>query len=57
MQHGCNHRARPSTLLFTELGCHASCLSCEAIGPERPNSEEARRALLALAKNEDSRYT
>lgn len=42
----CGHRSL--AVVFTELGCHARCLSCGAIGPERPNSEAARQALPAL---------
>lgn len=42
----CNHRSL--AVVFTELGCHARCLSCGTIGPERPGSKAARQALLVL---------
>jgi hypothetical protein len=44
--HRCNHRSL--AMVFTELGCHARCLSCGTIGPERPSSKAARQALLVL---------
>jgi hypothetical protein len=38
--------AHPSlAVVFTELGCHARCRSCRTVGPERPSSEAARKAL------------
>jgi hypothetical protein len=53
----CNHRARPITVVFTEMGCHASCQSCGAVGPGCPTSEEAQRALLlATGKSGNGRY-
>ncbi len=42
----CNHSSL--AVVFTELGCHARCLSCGTIGPERPSSKAARQALLVL---------
>jgi len=42
----CNHRSL--AVVFTELGCHARCLSCGTIGPERLSSKAARQALLVL---------
>jgi hypothetical protein len=42
----CDHRSL--AMVFTELGCHARCLSCGTIGPERPSSKAARQALLVL---------
>jgi hypothetical protein len=52
----CNHRSRPPTLVFTEMGCHARCPNCGAIGIGCPNSEEAQRALLIPVGSENSRY-
>ncbi len=53
---GCDHRYH-ITVIFTELGCHARCLDCEALGPERPSSKAARQALLVLgARTDDGRY-
>lgn len=49
----CGHRSL--AVVFTELGCHARCLSCGAIGPERPNSETALQALPALRVRTRSR--
>jgi hypothetical protein len=52
----CDHRACPTRLVFTEMGCHASCGSCGALGPGCPTSEEAQRALLAKGNSGGSRY-
>jgi hypothetical protein len=43
---GCDHRRYSMTVVFTELGCHARCLGCGALGPERSSSKAARQALL-----------
>jgi hypothetical protein len=44
------------TVVFTELGCHARCLSCGAVGPARPSSEAARQALQVLGERAGVRY-
>ena len=44
--HRCDHRSL--AMVFTELGCHARCLRCGTIGPERPSSKAARQALRVL---------
>ncbi len=44
----CDHRTRPTTVVFTEMGCHASCQGCGALGPGCLTSEEAQRALLLV---------
>jgi hypothetical protein len=56
VQGWCDHRARPATVVFTEMGCHASCPSCGAVGPGCPTSEEAQRAFLAPGKSDGGRY-
>jgi hypothetical protein len=56
VQGWCDHRARPTTVVFTEMGCHASCQRCGAVGPGCPTSEEAQRTLLALGKGDGGRY-
>jgi hypothetical protein len=50
----CNHRSL--AVVFTELGCHARCLRCGNIGPERPSSKAARQALLVLGAYEGGGY-
>jgi hypothetical protein len=52
----CDHRTHPMTVVFTEMGCHASCPTCGAVGSGHPSSEEARRALLVLVESENGRY-
>jgi hypothetical protein len=52
----CDHRARSATVVFTEMGCHASCQSCGVVGPGCPTSEEAQRELLASGKSDGGRY-
>jgi hypothetical protein len=44
---GCNHRRYPKTVVFTELGCHARCPGCGALGPGRANSKAAWQEFLA----------
>jgi hypothetical protein len=41
----CDHRY-PLAVIFTELGCHARCPNCGAVGPGRPSSEAARQTLV-----------
>ena len=56
VQGWCDHRARPATVVFTEMGCHASCRSCGAVGPGCATSGEAQRALLTAEKGDVGRY-
>ena len=51
----CDHRY-PLSVVFTELGCHARCLNCGAIGPGKPSSETARQALHVLRVRAGSRH-
>ena len=41
----CDHRTRPMTVVFTEMGCHASCQDCGPSGrsapPRRRRSEHS----------------
>jgi hypothetical protein len=46
---GCDHRRCSVTTVFTELGCHARCLACGALGPGCPDSDVARQSLLVPA--------
>jgi hypothetical protein len=50
----CDHLSL--TVVFTELGCHARCLRCGTIGPERPSYQAARQALPVLGARAGSRY-
>ena len=43
---GCAHRRYPKTVVFTELGCHARCLDCGALGPGCPSSKAAWQEFL-----------
>ena len=43
---GCDHRRCSMAMVFTELGCHARCLGCGALGPGCSSSEVAQQALL-----------
>ncbi len=51
----CTHRHRVS-IVVTELGYHAHCLECGAIGPGSTGVEGARRRLLAMARGEDREH-
>ena len=51
----CDHRARPTKIVFTEMGCHDSCLRCGVLGPGCATSEEAQRVLLTAAKRKVGR--
>jgi hypothetical protein len=52
----CEHDA-PVLMNPTETGSYyARCLLCLAIGPECPNSEEARRTLKVVGAGRDGRY-
>jgi hypothetical protein len=42
----CDPHRYSMTVVFTELGCHARCLGCGAVGPGCSNSKDARQALL-----------
>ena len=42
---GCDHRRCSVTMVFTELGCHARCLACGALGPGCSDSNAARQSL------------
>jgi hypothetical protein len=44
---GCDHRRCSIRVVFTELGCHARCLGCGAVGPPCLGSNDARQALMA----------
>jgi hypothetical protein len=37
----CEHRVGPVVVVGTELGYHARCLRCDAVGPGQPTSERA----------------
>jgi hypothetical protein len=43
---GCDHRHHSLRMVFTELGCHARCLGCGALGPGCSSSKAAQQALL-----------
>ena len=43
---GCTH-AYPILVTETDKGHYARCLGCLQVGPKRPTSEAARRALLS----------
>jgi hypothetical protein len=45
---GCDHRRYSTTMVFSELGCHARCRGCGAVGPGCPSSKAARQEFLAL---------
>ena len=51
----CTHRHGMS-MAATELGYHARCLQCGAIGPGSTSIKAARRTLLAMAKDEDREH-
>jgi hypothetical protein len=51
-----DHRARPATVVFTKMACHASCRSCGAVGSGCSTAEEAQRMLLTLGKSGGNRY-
>jgi len=42
----CTHRRCSKTVVYSELGCHARCQGCGALGPGCLNSEAARQAFL-----------
>ena len=46
----CYHRRRPATVVYTELGCHARCSSCGALGPGCPDPKAARLELLSAGR-------
>jgi hypothetical protein len=48
----CEHDA-PIVVTPTETGYYARCLRCQELGPERPNSEAARRALVVRGSRSD----
>jgi hypothetical protein len=50
----CGH-GYPQLVTKTEAGYYARCLACLTIGPERPNYDAARDALLLAAspRNQD----
>ena len=45
-ERSCHHLG--STLVVSQLGYHARCSECGTLGPGRPNTEAARKALLVL---------
>ncbi len=52
---GCDHRGARAAVA-TELGHHARCPDCGALGPGRPSREAARQALLVLGARGDQRW-
>lgn len=46
----CDHRYPILVLTAEEGGCRARCLGCYALGPRRPNAEEARKALMDTSR-------
>jgi hypothetical protein len=43
----CNHRRYLSTVVYTELGCHACCRGCGTLGPGCPSSKAALQEFFA----------
>jgi hypothetical protein len=50
----CDHRACTIAVAATELGYHARCLRCGALGPGQPSSKSAR--LVLLVKGSEPAY-
>jgi hypothetical protein len=51
----CDHKG-PLTVVVTEMGYHARCLGCQALGPACSGLEIAQEALSVMGAHTESRY-